>query len=114
MRYNLGFTWLLISGQDMLLPFQEIILNAWFEKDYSLVIAGRGVGKSYLLSIFILLYAILNENTKIVLVANNFRRVKDIFSQMEKFLNYKKATLLRQCFELKTANKIKMGKQNDQ
>ncbi len=114
LRDNLGFAWQLMSGQEMFLPFQEILVNAWFRKDYSLVVAGRGVGKSYLLAVFICLYCIFHPNTKIVLVANNFRRVKDIFSQIEKFLNYKDAQLLRQCFEMKTASTIKMGKQNDQ
>lgn len=113
-RYNLGFTWLYISGQKLFLPFQEVILNAWFAKDNSLFVAGRGVGKSYLLAIFICLYALFHPGIKIVLVANNFRRVKDIFAQIEKFLNFKGAHLLRQCFELKTSSTIKMGKQNDQ
>lgn len=114
LRHNLGFTWKYLSKQKLFLPFQEIILNAWFSRDYSLVVAGRGVGKSYLLAIFICLYAIFHPGVKIVLVANNFRRVKDIFAQIEKFLNYKPAVLLRQCFELKTVSTIKMGKQNDQ
>ena len=114
LRYNLGFTWKLVSGQELFLPFQEIILNSWFSKDYSLFVAGRGVGKSYLLAIFICLYALFHPGIKIVLVANNFRRVKDIFLQMEKFLNHKGASLLRQCFELKSASSIKMSKQTDQ
>lgn len=113
-RYNLGFTWLYLSGQKLFLPFQEIILNAWFSKDNSLFIAGRGVGKSYLLAIFICLYSLFHPGIKIVLVANNFRRVKDIFLQIEKFLNFKGAHLLRQCFEMKSSSSIKMGKQNDQ
>ncbi len=113
-RYNLGFTWMYLSGQKLFLPFQEIVLNAWFAKDNSLFIAGRGVGKSYLLAIFICLYALFHPGIKIVLVANNFRRVKDIFAQIEKFLNFKTAHLLRQCFELKSSSSIKMGKQNDQ
>lgn len=105
-RNNLGFTWEMISGQIMF-EYQEILINGWFLKDYSLTVAGRGTGKSYLLAIFCLLYCIFYPNSKIVLVANNFRRVKDIFSQMELFLNEKGAILLRQCFP------DNISKQND-
>ena len=98
LRYNLGCTWSLISGGMELLEFQELIINGWFNKDYSLMVAGRGVGKTFLLSVFCILYAIFNPGTKIVIVANNFRRVKDIFENIEQFLSSKKATLLKQCF----------------
>ncbi len=113
-RQNLGITWQLLSKQKLLLPIQELILNAWFEKDYSLVVAGRGVGKSYMIAVFVCLYCLFNENARIVLVANNFRRVKDIFGQVERFLNEKGAHLLRENFELKSISTVKMGKQNDQ
>lgn len=106
-RDNLGFAWAFFSRQK-LFEFQEIIMNGWFRKDYSIFVAGRGVGKSYLLAVFCLMYCIFYPGCKIVLVANNFRRVKDIFSQMEKFLKSRPAVFLRQCFF------ENMGKQNDQ
>lgn len=112
-EYDLGFTWeLLTGGQFKVWPFQEILLKGWFSKDYSLTVAGRGVGKSYLLAVFILLYLILNPGAKMVLVSSNFRRSKDIFSQMEKFLSHPKCILLRQCFETadKSGLKPKIGK----
>lgn len=49
---------------------------------------------SYLIAIFCLLYAIFNPDCKIVIVSSNFRRSKDIFSKMDKFLNKKKQNLL--------------------
>lgn len=113
LEYDLGFTWgLLTGGAFQIWPFQEVLLKGWFKKDYSLVVAGRGVGKSYLLAVFILLYLIFNPGVKIVLVSSNFRRSKDIFSQMEKFLSHPKSVLLRQCFETenKSGTKIKIGK----
>jgi len=96
-RQNLGITWNTLA-KTKIFEFQEIIMNGWFKKDYSIFVAGRGIGKSYLLGIFCLLYCIFHPNAKIVIVANNFRRVKDIFSQMEKFIKRKEAYLLRQCF----------------
>ena len=113
MEYDLGFTWeYLTGGQFKVWPFQELFLKAWFKKDYSLVVAGRGVGKSYLLAVFILLYLIFNPGTKIVLTSSNMRRSKDIFSQMEKFLSHPNCALLRQCFETadKSGLKPKIGK----
>jgi len=113
LQYDLGFTWeLLTGGQFKVWPFQEIFLKGWFKKDYSLTVAGRGVGKSYLLAVFILLYLIFNPGAKIILVSSNFRRSKDIFNQMEKFLNHPRCVLLRQCFEQenKSGTKVKIGK----
>jgi hypothetical protein len=112
-EYDLGFTWgVLTGGEYQVWPFQEILLKGWFKKDYSLVVAGRGVGKSYLLAVFILLYLIFNPGAKVVLVSSNFRRSKDIFGQMEKFLSHPKSVLLRQCFETdnKAGTKVKIGK----
>lgn len=106
---NLGFTWkLLTQNKGLLYEWQELIINAWFRKDYSLVVAGRGTGKTTIIGIFCLLYCIFNPDSKIVLIANNFRTVKNIFSSMEKLLKETDSNLLRQCF------KNKIGKSPDQ
>lgn len=97
---NLGFTWRIISGSD-LDKWQEIVIRGWFDKDQSCLVAGRGLGKSYLIAIFCLLYCIFHENTTIVIVAANFRQVKEIFQKMETFFKAPGANLLRQCFDLK-------------
>ena len=113
LEYDLGFTWeLLTGGEFKVWPFQEILLSGWFKKDYSLTVAGRGVGKSYLLAVFILLYLIFNPGAKVVLTSSNMRRSKDIFGQMEKFLSHPKCVMLRQCFETadKSGLKPKIGK----
>lgn len=100
LRYNLGFTMELVSGQR-LLPIQEIVLNGLFLKDYSLTVAGRGIGKSWLIAVFCALYPIFYPGVKICIVANNYRRSRSIFEQIEKFCNHKEALLLRQCFNTK-------------
>ncbi len=106
LRYNLGFAWELLT-EEQLFPFQEFIINGWFKKDYSLYMAARALGKSYLIAIFCLLYGIFYPNSKIVIVSSNFRRSKDIFSKMEKFLNHKGQNLLASNFILPPS------KQND-
>lgn len=97
LRYNLGFAWELLT-EEKLFPFQEFIINGWFKKDYSLYVASRGVGKSYIIAIFCLLYAIFNPNSKIVIVSSNFRRSKGIFGTAEKILRAKNNALLKQNF----------------
>ena len=97
-KTNIGFAWELLTEQ-ILFPFQELILNGLFRKDKSVLIAGRGLGKSYMLAIYSLMYALYVPDSKIVIVASVYRRVKDIFLYMEKFLSYKEAHLLRECFD---------------
>lgn len=97
LRRNLGYTMEMATGQK-LLALQEIIMNGMFMKDYSLIVGGRGFGKSWLIAVFCCLYAVFYPNTKICIVANNFRRSRSIFEQIETFLNQKEAFLLRQCF----------------
>ena len=52
---NLYFTVKLLLGVK-LAPIQEIILKSFFQRDYSLQVAGRGFSKSFLISIFIIVY----------------------------------------------------------
>ncbi len=99
LRYNLGFAFSLLVGNHLkLLEIQELLINFLFEKDNSLVVAGRGFGKSFMIQVFCILYAIFNPNTKICIVANNFRAAKRIFDGIEKLVNHKKSFLLKHCF----------------
>ena len=49
-----------------LFPFQEYILTMWFRNNYGMFIAARGLGKTYLISVFVLLKMILYPNIKVV------------------------------------------------
>jgi hypothetical protein len=95
---NLGFLWHLMTGIT-LKPFQEIMLNGWFKKDRSVSVLGRACGKSWLIAVFSLMYCILNKNSTVVLVAANFRQVKEIFGYIKGFLKRSQSGLLRQCFD---------------
>ena len=97
LRHNIGLTVELISG-IRLFPFQELILRTWFEKNYNLAVVGRGGSKSWLAAMFCVLYSIFYPETRIIIVAQNFRTSRRIFEQIQKFVKHKNALLLRQCF----------------
>lgn len=101
---QLGIFFNLLTGnneQFKLLKIQEILLDIWFKRDFNLIVAGRGFSKSALIAVFSILYCILNPNSKVVIVASVFRRVKDIFNYMDRFFLMPDAFLLRACFEKK-------------
>lgn len=107
LKTNIGFTFKLLSGIE-LMPIQEIILKALFERENALVVAARGLGKSYLIAIFSILYSIFYPDRKICLISANFRSSRRILETAEKIAKSKKAELLRQCFpnELKRSTDI--------
>lgn len=93
---NLFFTVKLLLGVELDL-YQEIKLRAFFLRDFCLNIEGRGVGKSFTISIFIILYAIFNPGCKIGICSGTFRQSKLIFKQIEKFINSSDGKYLKQC-----------------
>lgn len=66
-----------------LAPVQEILLRTWFQKDENLIVAGRGFSKSFTVSLFIVLYAILNPGVKIGICSGTFRQSKLIMKTIE-------------------------------
>lgn len=96
-RANIGFIWKFVSGKPML-PIQELIIRAILTRDNSLIVAGRGFGKSFLASILSLLMPILYPGSKGTLISVNFRRSRSIMDEAEKIVKSRKAALLQQCF----------------
>lgn len=66
-----------------LAPVQEILLRTWFQKDENLIVAGRGFSKSFTVSLFIILYAVLNPGVKIGICSGTFRQSKLIMKTIE-------------------------------
>lgn len=97
LRANLGFTCELISGFK-LAAFQEIILKAWFNRNFNMMVAGRGCSKSTLAALFCFLYPIFNPGTKILIAGPTFRTSRNIFNELEKMVNSREAILLKQAF----------------
>ncbi len=93
---NLFFTVKLLTGVE-LDAYQEIKLRGFFLRDFGLNIEGRGVGKSFTISLFIILYAIFNPGCKIGICSGTFRQSKLIFKQIEKWIDSSHGHYLRQC-----------------
>lgn len=99
MYHNPGYFLETITKRKVIIkPFQEIILKSWMRSDFSMFIAGRGLGKSWLCAVFCLLWALYNPNNRIVLISFAFRATRRILEQIEKFVNDEDAIMLKSCF----------------
>lgn len=70
-----------------LLPFQLVILRELWNKKFPMLIACRGGSKTYSLSVYCLLRALLLPKRKIVVVGAAFRQSKFLFSYMQDVWN---------------------------
>lgn len=79
-------------------PVQDLMLRSFFLKDYCLVVAGRGFSKSFVISLFCILYAIAHPGVKIGIASGTFRQSKSIMKQIDIFASHpKKGAFLRAC-----------------
>lgn len=106
LRHNLGFTTDLALGLT-LESYQELTINSFFNKNYCMLVWGRGCAKSFCAGIYCILKCIFEPGTKILIASINFRTSRRVFNEIERFLNSPQAALARQCFGLKS-------KRNDQ
>jgi hypothetical protein len=66
-----------------LFPFQAMILEEMWKRKFPMLIACRGAGKSFILSVYSILRALLFPGRKIVIVGAAFRQSKVLFEYME-------------------------------
>ena len=66
-----------------LLPSQCVILKELWTRTFPMLIASRGLGKSFLLSVYALLRCLLEPGCKFVLVGAAFRQSKILFDYIE-------------------------------
>ena len=64
-----------------LYPFQKVILRAMGRNQFSMFIACRGLGKSWLTAVFFICSAILYPNIKCGIASGNFRQAKNVIVQ---------------------------------
>jgi hypothetical protein len=76
-----------------LMPFQLFILNELWNRKFPMLIATRGGGKTWILSLYSLLRAIFTQGSKVVVVGAAFRQSKLLFEYMEGF--WRNAPILR-------------------
>lgn len=68
-----------------LLPFQGVILKELWTKTFPMLVATRGGGKSWILSLYAMLRALFDQGSKVVIVGAAFRQSKLLFEYMETF-----------------------------
>jgi len=92
-----------IAAYDLLnvdlAPIQRIVFQDMWFKNYVITVAGRGVGKTFLLGLLSTLSCMLYPGYRVGLIAPVFRQSKMIFSEVEKL--YAKSSLLREASEKK-------------
>lgn len=66
-----------------LLPSQALFLNELWNRKFPMLIASRGFGKSFMLSLYAILRALLLPRRKVVVVGAAFRQSKVLFEYME-------------------------------
>ena len=92
--FNLKLAWLMIRPEYLsfmshhilniqLLPSQSLFLNEVWQRKFPMLVASRGFGKSFMLSLYAILRALILPRRKIVVVGAAFRQSKVLFEYME-------------------------------
>ena len=66
-----------------ILPFQSLILQELYTRKFPMLIGSRGMGKTFIMSLYCMLRALLMPNRKIVVVGAAFRQSKFLHDYME-------------------------------
>jgi hypothetical protein len=70
-----------------ILPSQALILHEMWNRRFPMLIASRGFGKSFMLSLYSILRALILPKRKVVIVGAAFRQSKVLFEYMETIWN---------------------------
>lgn len=97
LRQNLGFTCELISGFRPAY-YQEIMLKAMFNRNFSMFVATRGGAKSTVAALACFLIPIFYPKTNILVAGPTFRTARNIFSSLESIIKSPEAEMLQECF----------------
>ena len=80
-----------------LAPVQRIVLRDLWFKNFSIFVAGRGCGKTFLLSVIAVLSCMLYPSYRVGLIGPVFRQAKNIFGEVERL--YQRSSIFRDCTE---------------
>lgn len=78
-----------------LLPFQAVIIQELWQRKFPMLIGSRGLGKSWILAVYIILRMLLLPNRKIVVAGASFRQSKLIYEYCCQIWN--NSGILRDC-----------------
>ena len=93
-EFHLKLTWLLMQPEYFcfickhifnvdILPVQALMIREMWHRKFPMLIASRGFGKSFVLSLYAMMRALLMPNRKIVVVGAAFRQSKVLFEYMD-------------------------------
>src|SRR4051812_46376551 len=99
LRHNIGYFLEIVSGVK-LAHYQEITIKAFFNRDFNMCVWGRGCAKSFVAAMFCILQCVLEPGSKILIAGPTFRTARNIFNEIEKFINNPAAALLFQAFNV--------------
>ena len=102
--YHLRLAWLMTHPEYFsflckhilnvqLLPSQALMLHEMWDRKFPILIASRGFGKSFMLSMYAILRSLLLPKRKVVIVGAAFRQSKILFEYMETI--WRNAPILR-------------------
>jgi hypothetical protein len=74
-------------------PFQALLLHEMWNRKFPMVVGSRGMGKSFMLSVYPILRALFMPRRKVIIVGAAFRQSKVIFEYMDTI--WKNAPVLR-------------------
>jgi hypothetical protein len=74
-------------------PFQSLLLHEMWNRKFPMLVGSRGMGKSFILSVYPLLRALFMPRRKIIIVGAAFRQSKVLFEYMDTV--WKNAPVLR-------------------
>jgi len=97
-QFHLKLTWLLTKPEYFsftcnvilginILPSQSLMLEEMWNRKFPMLIASRGFGKSFILSVYAILRALILPKRKVVIVGAAFRQSKVLFDYMETLWN---------------------------
>jgi hypothetical protein len=99
LRHNLGIGLEFLTNKKVKLAYyQELLLKALFNANFSMIVASRGGSKSFIAAMIAFLYPLFNPGTNIVICGPTFRTARHIFNNLEKIVNSPEGILLKKCF----------------
>jgi hypothetical protein len=76
------------AGPLRLMPFQHLALKELWWRQFPMLVASRGAGKSFLLGLYALLRATFTPGAKVIITAAAFRQAKAVFDYMERIWHH--------------------------
>lgn len=74
-------------------PFQSLLLHELWNRKFPMLVGSRGMGKSFILSVYVMLRAFFMQRRKVIIVGAAFRQSKVLFEYMDTI--WKNAPVLR-------------------